>query len=137
MSLTGAIHTQWEANATLNGLLPVASVQTGTFFATEPTFPYATITEPTGGSIRARMNDGHRIDEVLVRIAIYHGADNYDEGEAIVTAVDDAFDKLEFDISNGDRVIAMMIDGPASKDQDDEGNWTWVIDFTCMVQMAA
>jgi hypothetical protein len=137
MNLSQVIHEKWAANSTLNGLLPVAQFHTGTYFATDPEFPYATLTRPSGGSTTARMNDGHRIDTVTVRIAVYHGADNYDEGVVIADAVDDAFDKLDFDLSNSDRVIQMMIDGPAGEIQDDEGNWAWVTDFTCTIHRAA
>ncbi len=137
MNLSQVIHEQWAANSTLNGLLPVAQFHTGTYFKAEPAFPYATLTRPGIGSITSRLNDGHRIDTLTVRIAVYHGADSYDEGVAIADAVDDAFDKLGFALSNSDRVIQMMVAGPASELQDDDGNWTWVTDFTCMIQMAA
>lgn len=136
MNLSEVLHQQWAANATLNALLPATSVQTGTYFKVDPTFPYATITRP-GGQVLHRENADVRLDTVTVRIAIYHGADSHPAGEAIAQAVDDAFDKLAFDLSGSDRVISMMIDGSPSELQDDEGNWTWVVDFTCMIQMAS
>lgn len=136
MNLSQGLHAQWAANATLNGLLPATSLQTGTLFAVEPAKPYAILARPEG-NVSARMNDGHRIDTVGIRFTVYHGADNYDEGVAIADAVDDAFDKLAFDLGGGDRVISMMIDGPPGESQNEEGNWSWDIDFTCMIQMAA
>ena len=136
MNLSQVLHQQWAANATLNGLLPVANLHTGTYFATDPTFPYATLA-PQPGDVQSRMNDGHRIDTQTVRFVVYHGADSYDEGVIIAQAVDDAFDKLDFDLGGGDRVISMLVDGPPSEEQNDEGNWSWVIDFTCMIHVAA
>lgn len=136
MNLSEVLHEQWAANATLNGLLPEASLQTGRVFAAEPTFPYATLTRP-GGGVSSRANADIRTDTLTVRFTVYHGADSYDEGVVIEQAVDDAFDKLDFDLGGGDRVISMMFDGPPPEEQDDEGNWSWVIDFTCMIEMAS
>jgi hypothetical protein len=118
-------------------LLPVADLQTGTYFKTDPAFPSATLTRPEG-VVASRTNGDIRTDTLTVRFAVYHGADSYDEGVIIAQAVDDAFDKLAFDLGDGDRVISMMLDGPPGELQDDEtGNWTWVIDFTCMIEMAS
>jgi hypothetical protein len=137
MNLSQVLQQQWAANATLEALLPASKLQTGIFFATDPTKPYATLTRPEG-VVATRTNGDIRFDTLTVRFAVYHGAASYDEGVIIAQAVDDAFDKLGFDLGDGDRVIQMMIDGPPGELQDQEtGNWTWVIDFTCMIEMAS
>ncbi len=136
MNLSQVLHEQWAADGTLNGLLPVASFQTGMFFKTAPTFPYATLTRPAG-NVDSRTNEGIRIDTLPVIITLYHGADSYDEGVAIEQAIDDAFDNTEFALAGGDKVMQMRIVGPPPEIQDEEGNWSWECNFDLVVEMGA
>jgi hypothetical protein len=87
--------------------------------------------------VSSRETSDVRTDTLTARFTVYHGADSYDEGVIIAQAVDDAFDKLDFDLADNNRVISMMFDGPPPELQDDEGNWSWVIDFTCMIEMTS
>lgn len=135
MNLPKYLHTRWAANETLNGLLPVASLHTGSHRAVDPTFPYATITMP-GGYNDGRTNDGVSNEVVTARISIYHGADNYDELVTIAEAVHDAFDGAAFNLGGSDRCILMHQEGEPDQIQDDRSDWTFVIDFTCRVSKA-
>jgi len=136
MNLSQVLHAQWAADSTLNGLLPVAGFQTGMYFKTEPTFPYATLTRPAG-TVDIRETAGVRTDILPVIITLYHGADSYDEGVAIEQAIDDAFDDTEFSLAGGDKVIQMRIVGPPAEIQDEEGNWSWECNFDLVVEMGA
>ena len=135
MNLPKYLHTRWAANTTLNGLLPATSLHTGTHMAVDPTFPFATISMP-GGFNAGRTNDGVSNEAVSVRIAVYHGADYYDELVAIAEAVHDAFDEAAFDLGGSDRCILMHQEGEPDQIQDERGDWTFSIDFTCRVSKA-
>jgi hypothetical protein len=134
MDLLQYVHTRWAADGTLNGLLAATRVATGTYFATEPSFPYGTITLP-GSFPEAHYNTDDSTETVTVRMAVYHHRDNYDEGLAIAAAVRDAFNRAAFDLSGSDKVLSMQRAGYEEL-QDDEGNWAFVSDFQCLVYFA-
>lgn len=134
MNLAQYVHTRWAADGTLNGLLPVASVSTGRYFAADPGSRFATITLP-GGSYDSRHNDGSAVNRTTVRIQVHH--DNYDLGLAIANAVLSAFNRSEFALSGTDRTINMQATGPPMELQNDEtAEWDFVIDFDCLVHLA-
>ena len=134
MNLGQVIHQRWAADSTLNGLLDSSKVTTGTYYATDPTFPYATITRP-GDTTGGYDNDGAALELPRVRITVYHGRDNYDEGLAIAAAVKSAFDRTDFALSGSDKVLNMQRDGYEEID-DEDGDWYFVIDFLCRVYLA-
>jgi len=134
MNLGAKLHERWAADATLNGLLPVANVSTGTWFDVEPSLAtgYATITFP-GDSAGVESSDDSSIERVLVRITNYAGRDYYDEGEAISDAVKAAFHRATITLDASDSVRSLMWQGRQRID-DDDGNWYFVNDFNCLIQ---
>lgn len=135
MNIGQVLHARWEANETLNGLLPVSKVMTGVYFADDPKFPYATITRP-GDTTAGYHNTGAAEERVVVRITVYHHRDNYDEGLAIADAAKAVFDRTAFDLSGSDRVLNMQRSA-YEETQDEEDNWFFIIDFVCMVHLAS
>jgi hypothetical protein len=135
MNIGQVLHARWAANNALNTLLPVAKVMTGTFFAIDPVFPYATITRP-GDTTEDYDNEGAAKERVTVRVTVYHHRDNYDEGLAIADAVKSAFDRSAFDLSGSDKVLNMQRTGYEEL-QDEKDNWYFVIDFVCTVHLAS
>ncbi len=135
MNIGAVIHTRWAADSTLNGLLPSSDVMTGNYFATDPKFPYATITRP-GDTTEGYDNTEAAEERVTVRVTVYHHRDNYDGGLAIADAAKSAFDRTKFDLSGSDKVLNMQRTGYAEL-QDEDDNWYFVIDFTCTVHLAS
>jgi hypothetical protein len=134
MNLGQVLHTRWAADGTLNGLLDSSKVTTGTYFAEDPQPPYATITRP-GDMTAWRDNEGAAEEHALVRITVYHGRDNYDEGLAIADAVKAAFDRTDFALSGSDKVMNIQRIGYEEID-DEDGDWYFMIDFRCQVYLA-
>jgi len=131
MNIEQLLHERWKADATLNGLLASSKVSTGTYFASEPEFPYATITRPSDVPGFYDSEDS-RVDNVLIRITIYHGQGYYDEALAICEAMRAAFDRTSFDLSGSNKVLNMQQRSFAALD-DDDGDWYLVTDFLCRV----
>jgi len=136
MNINATLHSRWANDATLNGLLPVAKVVTGIYFASEPAYPYATITRP-GDRPLAYSSEGAAVERVLVRITVYHGLNNYDEGLAIADAVKAAFDRKDFALSGSDKVLNMQRCGYMEVSDEDVAGWFFVLDFDCSVYLAA
>jgi hypothetical protein len=135
MNIGQVLHARWEADGTLNGLLPVAKVMTGNYFAEDPVFPYGTIIRP-GDTTEGYDNEGAADERVTVRVTVYHHRDSYDAGLAIADAVKSAFDRAAFDLFGSDKVLNMQRTGYVEL-QDEDDNWFFVIDFTCMVYLAS
>jgi hypothetical protein len=135
MNLMQVLHERWAADTTLNGLLPVASVFTGIHFAEDPVFPYATLTRP-GDVPETFTNSGDAVENVSVRITTYHDADSYDAGLAIAEAVQDLYNRTKFDLSGNDKVLSMTRAGYQEIPEPENGDWFFVVDFTCLVYLA-
>ncbi len=120
----------------MNGLLDSSKFVTGVYFATDPEFPYATLTRP-GDNTEGYDNSDAAEELVVVRITVYHHRDNYDEGLAIADAVKAAFDRSAFALSGTDRVLNMQRSGYAETQDDEEDNWFFVIDFTVRIYLTA
>lgn len=134
MNLAQYIHTQWAADATLNGLMDSDRVTTGIYFEDDPGSRFGTITLP-GGAYRQRFNDGGALNETLVRIQVHH--DDYDLGLAIANAVLAVFNRSDFDLSGSDKVINIQAEGPPAELQDViTGEWDFVIDLRAVVHLA-
>ena len=134
MNIGQVLHTRWAADGTLNGLLDSSKVTTGTYFAADPGFPFATITRP-GDTTEGYDNSGAAEEHVTIRVTVYHHRDNHDEGLVIADAVKSAFDRTNFDLSGSDKVLNMQRTGYAEL-QDEDDNWYFVVDFLCMIHLA-
>jgi len=127
------LHARWAADTTLNGLLDSSKLSTG--LAPDSEFPYATITWP-GNTAGGWTNDGASLDRIGVRITVYHGRDNYDDGKAIVSAIRNAYSRADFAVGGGGRCINMQYTGDEEL-QDEEDDWYFVIDFEAQVHTLA
>jgi hypothetical protein len=135
MNLAQVLHARWAATAALNELLPVGKVMTGAYFAANPGTRYGTITLP-GSRTTGFFNDQSSLEVMTVRVRIHH--DDYDQGQAIVAALLAAFDRSEFSLADGSRVVCMQRSGLPQEMQDPRtGQWDWVTDFQCRVHCAA
>ena len=133
MDIEKQIQLRWAADATLEGLLPVANVAVGLYFKKVPLYPYATITRP-GDVPEGYHNDGSSSENVQIRIAVYHQRSSYDEGEAIVDAMKAAFDQAAFSLTgNSDKVMHMERLSYAPLQDQETGDWAFVVDYMCKV----
>ena len=129
MNLEQVIHQRWAACDALASLLPAENVKTGRSF--DDPLPYATITRHRSRTA-FRTNAGDALDEVTLRINVWH--DDYDAGRAIVGQLKAAFDRSDFALSGGDRVVQMRrTDDFAS--QHDDGAWQFTIEFLVQVHL--
>jgi hypothetical protein len=130
MNLTQAIHARWAADETLNRHLPSGQVLTGLALAGVPG-PWASIAVRRGVT-EGYTNDGSSVERITVRIQVHH--EDYDQGWAAADAVLAAFDRADFPLSDGDRVMSMQKNGMPREVQDPRsGRWEWLLDFTCRV----
>ena len=129
MNLEQVIHQRWAASETLNALLPAEHVKTGRSFG-DP-LPYATLTRLKNRTV-FRTNAGDALDEVTLRVNVWH--DDYDAGRAITEQVKAAFDRSDFALSGGDRVVQMRrTDDSASQHHD--GTWQFTIEFLIEIHL--
>ena len=129
MRLEQAIHQRWATSGGLVALLPAQRVKTGRAFGDAT--PYATV-EHVQGQTAFRTNAGDALDEVTVRINVWH--DNYDEACAIAEQVKLAFDRSAFPLAGGDKVVQMRRVADSAS-QDGEGLWRLAIDFVTQVHL--
>ena len=129
MNLEQVLHQRWAAFDALNSLFAAEHVKTGRSFSAA--LPYATITR-LGNRTAFRTNAGDALDEVTLRINVWH--DDYDAGRAIVRELMAAFDRSDFALAGGDRVVQMRrTDDSAS--QHDDGTWQFAIEFLVQVYL--
>jgi hypothetical protein len=132
MNLAQAIHARWAANERLNGLLPADRLITGQVPDDDRRTALATLLI-TGGRLLGCANDGSSVDELTVRLRVYHP--DYDAGSTIVDALLAVFERADFDLAGG-RVVNMQRGGLAQEIQDPHsGRWQWMIEFQCCVQL--
>lgn len=129
MNLESAIHQRWAASDALASLLPAESVKTGRSFG-DP-LPYATIARERSRTA-FRTNAGDAMDEVTLRIDVWH--DDYDAGRAIAEQVKAAFDRSDFALSGGDRVVQMRRSGDSAS-QHEDGVWQFSVEFLVQVYL--
>lgn len=129
MSLEQAIHERWAQVAALAALLPAERVTTGR--AMDASLPYATLACPRRRTA-IRTNDGATVDDVTLRIDVWH--ESYDAGQAIVAAIATAFDRSDFPLAGGRRVVGMRRDGD-SVTQHADGVWQQTIEFLVQVYL--
>lgn len=132
MDIARAIHARWVADQRLNALLPADKLITGQAPDDDRRTPFATLAI-AGGRLLTYANDGSSVDELTVRVRVYHP--DYAAGSAIVDALRGAFDRVDFDLTGG-RVAAMQRSGMAQEIQDPtSGRWQWLIEFQCWLQL--
>lgn len=136
MNLAQTIHTRWEADGTLNGLLPVARVTTG--IGRPGKWPWAVIHPPTGQE-GLRTNDGDAVDPVNVQIDIHDDVEEYDRANSIAEAVKSLFLSTAFDLddsSGADKVLDITIGTPQGIMSPDGTEWIFVVVLNCRVYLA-
>ena len=129
MNLEKAIHNRWAASAALCELLPAERFTTGRAHAAE--IPYATLSRKPGRTV-CRTNAGDALDEIPLEIHVWH--DEFDAGQAIVHEVKTAFDRSDFALSDGGRVLRMLRAGESVVEHPD-GVWQWTIAFSVQVYL--
>ncbi|MGA2619841.1 MAG: hypothetical protein ABSF26_19685 [Thermoguttaceae bacterium] len=129
LSLMQAIHCRWSAVEPLCALLPGGRLATG--LSPDPGLPRAVVSLQSDRPLAA-CNDGSTVRLIGLRFQVFHG--NYDAAAAIVEQIDAAFDRTDFDLDDGQRVIEMRRTGGGQRQQDD-GVWQMNIDFVCMVHI--
>jgi hypothetical protein len=129
VNLEQVVHQRWAASDALNSLLAAEHVKTGRSFGAA--LPYATIAR-RGSRTALRTSAGDALDEVTLRVNVWH--DQYDAGRAIVHQVKAAFDRTDFALAGGDRVVQMRrTDDSASQHSD--GTWQFTVDFLVQVHL--
>jgi len=131
VNLEQVVHQRWAASEALNAALAAERVKTGRSF--DAALPYATI-KRRANRTAFRTNAGDALDEVALRIRVWH--DEYDAGRAIVHQIKAAFDRSDFPLAGGDRVVQMRrTDDSASQHSD--GTWQFTVDFLVQVHLAS
>lgn len=129
MNLEQVIHQRWAASESLCSLLPAGSVKTGRSLA--GSVPYVSVAR-LGNRTAFRANSGEALDEVTVRINVWH--DDYDAGRAILEQVKAAFDRSDFALSGGDRVVQMRRTKDSAS-QHDDGTWQFSVEFLVQIHL--
>ena len=131
MNLEQAIHARWAASSGLEALLPAARVRTGAFHGEGR--PYATLERKTSRTV-FRTNAGDALDEVTLAVHVWH--EGYDAGRAIADQVRTAFDRSDFGLDGGNRVVRMHRIADAARQHD--GNvWQFTLEFSVSVYLAS
>lgn len=129
MNLEQAIHARWAASPNLEALLPAERVRTGAFHGEGR--PYATLERKTSRTV-FRTNAGDALDEVMVAVHVWH--ESYDAGRAILQQVRAAFDRSDFSLDGGNRVVQMRRIADAARQHD--GNvWQLTVEFSVSVYL--
>ncbi len=131
MNLVQAIHQRWASTAALDDLLPAARLQTG--MNVDPTLPYAVVGKESQRPGEC-YNDGSATAVVGLRIQVFHG--QYDAGAAVMLQVEAAFDRADFPLAGGDKVVDMRRVNDSER-QTEDGVWQFTCDFQCTVYLAA
>jgi hypothetical protein len=131
MNLEQAIHERWAASAALAALVGADRLKTGLARGTGT--PYATLVRKPGRTL-ARTNAGDALDQIPLVIRVWH--DQFDAGQAIAQQVKAAFDRSQFALGGGDRVLQMRRGGE-SVVQHDDGIWEWAIEFSVQVYLVS
>ena len=129
MNLEQAIHQRWAAAFALCQLLPADRLRTG--LARGTAMPYATLVRKPGRTL-FRTNAGDALEEVPLGIHVWH--DRFDASQAIAQQVQAVFDRSDFSLSDGARVVQMRRAGE-SVVQHDDGIWQWAIEFYVQVYL--
>jgi hypothetical protein len=129
MNLAQMLHQRWAAAEALNDLLPASRVYTG--MSVDATTPYAVISKEHDRPLGFH-NDGSAIDSIGVRFEVFH--QDYDAALAIMEQIKKTFDRSDFTLAGGDKVISMQRLNDFEV-QENDGLWRLVIDFNCTVYL--
>jgi hypothetical protein len=131
MNLDQVIHQRWAATAALDGLLPAERLYTG--MSVDPTLPYAVLNKESERP-GDYYNDGSAMVAVGLRIEVFAG--QYQSGADILHQLKAAFDRSEFALAGGDKVVDMRRLNDFEK-QSEDGVWQFTCDFQCTVYLSA
>lgn len=123
MTLEQAIHERWAQAAALASLLPAERVTTGRTVNTAR--PYATLSCPHRRTA-IRTNNGGGVDAVTLRIDLWY--DCYDAGQTLLAQLLATFDRTDFPLADGRRVVQMRRDTDAVT-QHPDGVWQLSAEF--------
>ncbi len=112
-----ALHQHWAQSPVLCALLPVSRLCTGIAHAAG--VPYATVTREKS-RVRYRTSAGSTIDEVIVRIDIWHS--EHAPAMAILQAVRAALDRAPLELPGPSAVLATCLNEDQVR-QHDDGFW--------------
>lgn len=129
MNLEQAIHQRWAADPALTALVPADAVVTGT--RGSRSVPYVTVHRKSNRPV-LRTNAGDAVDEATVEFHAWH--DDHDAGRAIAEQVKTVFDRSNFPLAGGDRVIQMRRTADRAR-QDDDGLWQFTVEFLVLVYL--
>ena len=97
--------------------------------ARNPSLPRAVLTKESDRSA-AVCNDGSAVTEVGVRIEVFHP--DYDAAAAVIQEAASLFDRTDFALPQGGRVINMRRTDDSEQQQED-GTWRMAINFLSAV----
>jgi hypothetical protein len=129
VNLEQAVHQRWAASEALAAMLAAERVTTGRSLG--DSVPYATITRRQCRTA-FRTNAGDALDEVTLRIHVWH--DDHEAGRAIVEQVKATFDRSDFELAGGARVVQMRRAHDAAV-QHDDGTWQFTVEFLVEVYL--
>ena len=140
MLLTDAIHTRWEADATLEAALPVSRLKTienvGGSASTDPGEA-----EPTPGTVSTPFcvvsidgagpslnTNAGTVDLVDVTFQLFHAS--YATGRVIANHIKRVFSRVKFNVGTGEQVINMKRrSGGYTELRDPDGTFRFVMGF--------
>jgi len=131
VTLEQAIHARWAASPNLEALLPAERVRTGAFHGEGR--PYATLERKTSRTV-FRTNAGDALDEVPLAVHVWHTS--YDATRAIAQQVKAAFDRSDFSLDGGDRVVEVHRTAESAR-QHENNVWQFTIEFCASVYLAS
>lgn len=132
--LATAIHSRWADDATLSSLLPGARVTTGRCGTGETRRPFAVFEFPgeSSGTTDLRANDDSTVETISVRLRVHTGSEpiEYAAGCSIVAAARALYERSDFDLpDDAGRVLNAIATSPAVIQSDDDGCWTFTLNF--------
>jgi len=127
MNLEQSIHQRWATRGELDALLPASRLSTGG--SSSGVLPCAVLSR-TRTRRFLRANTGESLDEVALRIDVYH--ETYDAGRAVVDLVLAAFDGSRFDLAGGGRVLRMRRSNEVYTRLAD-GTWLFTLEYIVRV----
>ena len=131
MNLEQALHQHWSDNQALSALLPVDRVTTGR--STGGTLPCATVARRSRRTV-CRTNSGDTIEEVTVAMRLRH--ESFDDGIAIVQQFLTAFDRSQFSLADGAKVLSLRrIEDNCH--QADDGTWRFQVELLARIHLPA
>jgi hypothetical protein len=130
MTIHRAIHEHWSSYRPLAALVPPEQVYTGLppirDAARQPiSFPYISLTSE-GQSETTHTSSGTMISVEQIRFAVF--TKSYDEGRRIAAAIDDYFNRREFNWPRG-RVLDIRPAGRSESEDPSDGVWRIASDF--------